>query len=58
MRRPKYNDCMDENDEFDSECYEDAMSQYEDEQRDAYLERECDIADAVHEARRDEKDER
>ena len=45
MRRPKYSDCMDENDEFDSECFEEAMSQYEDEERDRYLEEQCERID-------------
>jgi len=57
MRRPKYSDCMDENDEFDSSCYEDAMSQYEDEERDRYLEEQCEIGDQIHERNHDEKDE-
>ena len=36
---------MDENDEFDSECFEEAMGQYEDEERDRYLEEQCERID-------------
>ena len=57
MRKPKYTDCMGDNDEFDSECYEDAVGQYEDFKRDEYLEREAEVADQVHEQRKDERDE-
>ena len=57
MRRPKHNDCMDENDEFDSECYDDAVSQYEDFKRDEYLEKQAEIGDQIHEQRREERDE-
>ena len=37
MRRPKYNDCLDDNDEFDSECYEEAMGMYGDSKRDELI---------------------
>ena len=43
---------MDENDEFDSECYEEAVGQYEDFKRDEDLER----GDQIHEQRKDERD--
>ena len=57
MRKPKPSDCMDENDTFNSECYEDAMSQYEDSERDRHLEEQCEIGDQIHEQRKDERDE-
>lgn len=57
MRKPKYKDCLDENDEFDAEEHAAAMGQYEDEQRDEYLERQAEEGDRIHERNRDEKDE-
>lgn len=38
MRKPKYRDCTDEYGEFDFECYEEAMGDYEDSERDRELE--------------------
>ena len=57
MRRPKHSDCMDENDEFNSECFEEAVGEYEDFKRDEYLEQQAEIADQIHEERKGEKDE-
>ena len=48
---------MDENDEFDAECYDEAMSDYEDAKREEYLEEQCEIGDQIHQQRKDEKDE-
>ncbi len=42
MRKPRYNDCEDENGEIDWECYEAAMGDYADEMRDDAIEREWD----------------
>ena len=58
MRKPRYNDCLDDNDEFDAECYEEAMGRYSDEQRDEFLERMWDEGDQIHEQRKSEKDEK
>ncbi len=38
MRKPKYSDCTDDNGEFDAECYDEAMGNYEDSERDRELE--------------------
>lgn len=38
MRKPKRSDCTDEHGNVDHECYDDAMSNYEDAERDRELE--------------------
>ena len=38
MRRPRRSDCTDECGEFDSECYDEAMGDYEDSERERQLE--------------------
>lgn len=40
MRRPKRSDCIDEEGNIDHECYDDAMGNYEDAERDRQLEEE------------------
>ena len=46
MRKPKYNDCQDDNGEFDSECFEAVMDDYADckheEMKDRQMEDELD----------------
>ena len=59
MRKPNLKEFYDDStDTYDFEEYASVMGDYEDEKRDEELERQWDIGDQIHEARKDEKDER
>ena len=58
MRKPNLGQDFDNGDgTYDYEGYEDAMDNYADAERDAYLEKLYDEGDQIHEQRRSEKDE-
>lgn len=47
MRRPKTSDCIDEEDNFDAECYAVAIERYEEEERELKIVDEMDKLDQL-----------
>ena len=56
MRRPTYSDCTDDTGSFDAECYEEAMGNYADEQRDREIEQRWEEEEKRHKTTKQKKE--